>query len=174
MCAYGATKAFVEATAAAFARDVNLGCPTVALRFGWCPRTADDVAAMRSVLARGAPDEFLSPVDAATSIAAAATTKQVVVGPSEGSSERFGVVFVQSLPGCGRGRFDMAPTTRLLEGWRPTRTFPDGIDELVRTRPQHFGMDAKLRPRRTESATRAGNPRRRGTGMFPPDPVAPH
>ena len=54
--AYGASKAFVEAAAAAFARD-EPGCPTVALRFGWCPRTAEDVAAMREALDGEVTDE---------------------------------------------------------------------------------------------------------------------
>ena len=46
VCNYGATKLFAEGACAAFARDT--GARTVVIRFAWCPRTPDDIAAMRA------------------------------------------------------------------------------------------------------------------------------
>ena len=123
-CLYAATKAFAESAAEAFAEDIEHGgCPTIALRFGWCPRTSEDVEAMKMCSdepGQGA-DEFLSPRDAGTCVLAAATYDL----PED---LRFAALFCQSNPPKNRSaRFDTYPT-RVLLGWKPIDTFPAGIE----------------------------------------------
>lgn len=150
VCAYGATKAFVEAAAQAFSSDPVTGCDTVCLRFAWCPRTAEDVQAMRDALEQGYPDEFLSPSDAATAITSAVfssiscSAKGTQPPPPPPS---FKVLFVQSRPGQGRvGRFDISETIAYFQdSWHPQSVFPAGIDHIVATRSHD--LDVSLRKR---------------------------
>lgn len=140
VCAYGATKAFAEAAAMAFSSDRRTGCETVALRFAWCPRTADDVAAMRQALDDFAPDEFLAPSDAAQSIAAAVTC------PWPLEDLWYVSAFVQSLPMLGRQpRFDVSAAQEMFNWNGPRKRFPDDIDAVVADRSH--ASDALLRPR---------------------------
>ena len=159
VCAYGATKAFVEAAAEAFSCDIVSGCPVTCLRFGWCPRTPEDVEAMRrSVEDDGMPDEFLSPRDAATCIRAAAAA--ALHRGADAMAPRFAALFVQSIPralslgsgeGEATGRFDLSRTRLMLPDWEgPVSTFPDGIDAIVAARAESCAgtdIDNLLRPR---------------------------
>lgn len=143
VCAYGATKAFVEAAGHAFAARTEI--PTVALRFGWCPRTADDVAAMRR-LGDDDPDEFLAPRDAASAVVAAALEELGSYLPANMPGIPFRALFVQSRPAPGRSpRFDVLATYGVLKNWRPAATFPDGIDAIAAARADPG--DARLKPR---------------------------
>ena len=119
VCNYGATKLFAEGAAQAFASST--GARTTVIRFAWCPRTPEDIAAMRAATACGhGADEFLSPADAATCVAAALRAE----------AEGFAIVFCQSLPPPGRtARFDLAPAMQRL-GWRARDTFPANIEQL--------------------------------------------
>jgi ribulose-5-phosphate 4-epimerase/fuculose-1-phosphate aldolase len=125
-CLYAATKAFAESAAESFAEDYEHGgCPTIVMRFAWCPRTIEDVEAMKmcSGEAGQGTDEFLSPRDAGTCVLAAAT--QML--PED---LRFAALFCQSIPPKGRtARFDTYPTKVLL-GWKPVDTFPAGIESI--------------------------------------------
>ena len=123
MCAYAATKAFIEAATEAFAADTTAGCLSIVLRCGWCPRTAADVGEMRAasgVVGCGA-DEFLSPRDAASAIRVACTTPLSSTGVN-GETQRYVALFVQSRAPPGRHqRFDTSLTQQLLLGApRPT------------------------------------------------------
>lgn len=44
-CNYGATKLFLKGAAEVFSQD-SAGCPTIVLRFAWCPRTETNFQAM--------------------------------------------------------------------------------------------------------------------------------
>ena len=145
VCAYGATKAFVEASCQSFSRDPTSGCTTICLRFAWCPRTSNDMQAMRDCLDDASlPDEFLSPHDAATCVRAA------LLVPAEHPDlvrDRCSILFCQSLPSSNRiARFDVGPTLSLLD-WSPERSFPDGMDELVAQRDPEMDRNYNLRRR---------------------------
>eukprot|EP00051_Salpingoeca_urceolata_P010353 m.126395 g.126395 ORF g.126395 m.126395 type:complete len:887 (+) comp16680_c0_seq2:4950-7610(+) len=145
-CMYAATKLFAEAAAQAYACGRG-GKPTIAIRFAWCPRTAQEVDIMRSSKLVGeASDEFLSPRDAADCTVAAALCDL----PAD---FKYAPVFCQSKvtrPG-GKARFDLSSTEKLL-GWKPQHTFPDGIDEIIAAGEYNPFYAGLLKPR-TEPAS---------------------
>lgn len=123
VCNYGATKAFAEAAAQAFAAAT--GTATVALRFAWCPRTPSDVRAMQAATGPGmGRNEYVSPADAGRCVAAAlARALEEPDALRAGRSAPYAVLFCQSLPPAGGlPRFDLSRTTELL-GWTPCDTF---------------------------------------------------
>ena len=116
VCNYGASKLFAEGASQAFAHRTSI--PTTVLRFGWCPRTKGDLAAMREKSKENAPgegmNEFLAPSDAASCVLAAIKAKPA-----------FAKLFCQSHPQKGGiARFDISETTKALDGWVPSSTFP--------------------------------------------------
>ena len=58
VCNYGASKLFAEGASQAFAHRTSI--PTTVLRFGWCPRTKGDLAAMREKSKENAPGEGMN------------------------------------------------------------------------------------------------------------------
>ena len=147
-CLYSATKAFAEAAAQAFAEDFDTGggCQTIALRFGWCPRTMDDLVAMKSCTDPGTGvDEFLSAADAGSCVLAALLEDFP-------DNFRFAPLFCQSLPPHGHnGRFDLKQTQTLLGGWAPKDRFPAGHESLCASYEPSAAYD--LKPRRSYSVT---------------------
>lgn len=108
---YAATKVFLESAGYSYARD--LGIPVIALRLGWCPRDAGQVAEIESEPI--AKDTFLSPGDAGRVVRAAL---EAPVAPG------FHVVFATSLP-VERWVFDPEPARRIL-GWTARDRWGDG------------------------------------------------
>lgn len=111
---YAATKVFLESAGYSYARD--FGFEVIAVRLGWCPRDAGQVAQIESEAI--AQDTFLSPGDAGRFFRAAVT---VPVAPG------FHVVFATSRP-VRQWVFDPEPAKRLL-GWEPLDVWPVGALE---------------------------------------------
>lgn len=148
VCNYGASKLFAEGAAQAFAHAT--GTPTICIRFAWCPRTAEDVAAMRALTGSGVgADEYLSPSDAGRCVAAALRVDRAAIAAANpgGARAPYALLFCQSNPTEGGAfRFDLASTTALLGGWTPRDTFPAGIDEICASgdyipNPELFARD---------------------------------
>eukprot|EP00932_Pfiesteria_piscicida_P017796 SRR837773.4673.p1 GENE.SRR837773.4673~~SRR837773.4673.p1 ORF type:complete len:308 (-),score=42.38 SRR837773.4673:131-1054(-) len=136
-CNYGATKLFLEGAAEVFSKDPD-GCPTVVLRYAWCPFAKEDVLAMESCMTPGqGRDEYLSPGDCSRCTFAALT--------ADLRGQRFLKLFCQSKPPPGRpARFDMLPTKKAL-GWEPQDTFPTGIDWILNQADYVKNPDLKKR-----------------------------
>ena len=107
---YAATKVFLESAGYAYARD--FGFEVIAVRLGWCPRDAGQVAQIESEAI--AQDTFLSPGDAGRFFRAAVTAP---VAPG------FHVVFATSRP-VRQWVFDPEPAKQLL-GWEPLDVWPE-------------------------------------------------
>ena len=113
---YAATKVFVEAVGRSFAEAH--GVTVVAVRLGWCPRTAEHT----EELARTdwGPDVYLSPGDAGRFFACAVEAKL---------ETPFAVVYATSNP-RRRSYFDL-DAARKLVGFEPKDTWPAGIEVIV-------------------------------------------
>jgi uronate dehydrogenase len=109
---YAATKVFIEAAGRTFAEAHGL--TVVAVRLGWCPRTAEQT----DELARTdwGPDVYLSPGDAGRFFACAVEARI--------PNGHFAVVYACSRP-ANRQVYDERPATELL-GYEPRDTWPDG------------------------------------------------
>ena len=126
VCNYGATKAFAEAAAHAFA--LGTSTPTIALRLAWSPRTPSDVRAIQAAAGPGTGiNEYLSPEDAGRCVVAALAVARE--DPDALRAERragaapYAVLFCQSKPPAGGvPRFDLSRTTELLS-WAPRDTW---------------------------------------------------
>lgn len=136
-CMYGATKLFLEGATEVFAKDPE-ACPTVVLRFAWCPFARPDVEAMESCSTPGQGcDEYMSPGDCSRCVLAALT--------ADLGQRRYVKVFCQSKPPPGRpARFDMAPTRQIL-GFEPRDTHPTGIDWILNQTDYVKNPDLKKR-----------------------------
>lgn len=110
---YAATKVFLESAGYSYARD--LGIPVLAVRLGWCPRDAGQVAEIEGDAI--AQDTYLSPGDAGRFFQAAA---------SRPLHPGFHVVFATSRP-VRSWVFDPEPVRRLI-GWEPLDAWP--VDAL--------------------------------------------
>jgi nucleoside-diphosphate-sugar epimerase len=108
---YACTKVFLEALGQVYA--VQHGVRVLAVRLGWCPRDAGQVAEIAA--SELAQDVFLSPGDAGRFFAAAV---EADTWPS------FAVVYATSRH-THRLRYDLTETTKLL-GWEPRETWPAG------------------------------------------------
>jgi uronate dehydrogenase len=108
---YAATKLMLESAGYSYARD--LGLEVIAVRLGWCPRDAGQVAQIEGE--RIAQDTYLSPGDAGRFLVSTVT---------EPVCEGFHVVFVTSRP-VRRWVFDPEPA-RTLTGWEPLDSWPAG------------------------------------------------
>jgi nucleoside-diphosphate-sugar epimerase len=109
---YAATKVFVEAAGRSFAEAHGL--TVVAVRLGWCPRTAEHT----EELARTdwGPDVYLSPGDAGRFFACA-----VGADIPDGT---FAVVYACSRP-AKQHVYDQRPAKELV-GYEPRDTWPEG------------------------------------------------
>jgi len=113
---YAAGKIFLEAGGKAYAR--NSAMCVLALRLGWCPRTAEHAAELAAT-AHG-PDVYLSPADAGRFFVRAI---EASLAPG------YSVLFVASRP-VHRAIFDLEPARQLL-GWEPLDQWPAGANEEV-------------------------------------------
>jgi nucleoside-diphosphate-sugar epimerase len=113
---YACTKVFLESLGQVYARQH--GITVLAVRLGWCPRDAGQVAE----IAAGElfQDVFLSPGDAGRFFAAA--VEALTLPP-------FAVVYATSRF-THRLRYDLSETRRLL-GWEPHDRWPTGATEFA-------------------------------------------
>ncbi len=108
---YAATKVFMESAGYSYAADHGL--EVIAVRLGWCPRTAGQVAEIEGeAIAR---DTYLSPGDAGRFF-----RRSIEAAVPAG----FHVVFATSRP-VHRWVFDPEPARRLLD-WEPLDEWPTG------------------------------------------------
>lgn len=112
---YACTKVFLEALGQVYARQH--GIAVLAVRLGWCPRDAGQVAEIAA--SELGQDVFLSPGDAGRFFAAAVEA---------GSLPPFAVVFATSRFTHAL-RYDLSETRRLL-GWEPADRWPAGADPV--------------------------------------------
>ncbi|HVK10107.1 MAG TPA: NAD(P)-dependent oxidoreductase [Gemmataceae bacterium] len=111
---YACTKVFLEALGQVY--STKHGLTVVALRLGWCPRNAGQVAEIRA--SELAQDVYLSPGDAGRFFTAAVRAKGL---------PKFSVMNVTSRF-THRERYDLSETTRLT-GWAPTEQWDTGALE---------------------------------------------
>jgi uronate dehydrogenase len=111
---YACTKVFLEALGQVYARQHGL--EVLAVRLGWCPRDAGQVAEIAG--AELFQDVYLSPGDAGRFCAAAVEAEKL---------PPFAVVYATSRH-THRLRYDLTETTRLL-GWEPREQWPAGSGE---------------------------------------------
>jgi NAD(P)-dependent dehydrogenase (short-subunit alcohol dehydrogenase family) len=110
---YAATKVFQEAAGRAFAE--GHGMSVIAVRLGWCPRTAEQVQELAGT--DWGPDVYLSPADAGRFFACA------VEAPAD---LRFAVVYACSRP-VRTELYDLGPARDLL-GYAPRDRWPEGVE----------------------------------------------
>ena len=112
---YACTKVFLEALGQVYSRQH--GIAVLAVRLGWCPRDAGQVAEIAA--SELGQDVFLSPGDAGRFFAAA------VEAPS---LPPFAIVFATSRF-THTLRYDLSETRRLL-GWEPKERWPAGANPV--------------------------------------------
>ena len=112
---YACTKVFLEQLGRVYAE--HHGMKVLAVRFGWCPRDANQIAELEAD--SEAQDVYLSPVDAGRFAVSAAST------PAE-KWPRFAPLYCTSLP-VKRMLYDLAPAERMI-GFVPKDRWPDGVD----------------------------------------------
>ncbi len=113
---YAVTKVAMEAAGMAYAKQ--FGMTVIAVRFGWCPRTREQVAELETSI--HGTNVYLSPRDAGDFLVKAA---------SETVPKGYHLIFASSNP-VGHPNLDMTPAKRLL-GWWPTDTWPTGaLDDV--------------------------------------------
>jgi nucleoside-diphosphate-sugar epimerase len=110
---YACTKVFLEALGQVYSRQH--GIPVLAVRLGWCPRDAGQVAEIRTQ--EMFQDVYLSPGDAGRFFAAAVEAEKL---------PPFAVVYATSRF-TYQLRYDLTPTRELL-GWEPQEQWPQGIE----------------------------------------------
>lgn len=108
---YAAGKVFLEAAGRAFAE--KFGIEVIAVRLGWCPRTAEHVEELRGE--EWGPDVYLSPGDAGRFFACAVAAP----GPIP-----FAIVYATSKP-VRQVYYDLETSATLL-GYRPEDRWPEG------------------------------------------------
>ena len=114
---YASTKVFLEALGSAYAHAH--GIKVIAVRLGWCPRDAGQVAQIAA--SPEDQDAFLSPGDAGRFFACA-------VAAELGGLPAFAPVFVTSLP-LGKILYDLTPAKELV-GFVPRDSWPTGAEEF--------------------------------------------
>jgi nucleoside-diphosphate-sugar epimerase len=113
---YACTKVFLEALGQVYA--VNHGVEVLAVRFGWCPRDAGQVAEIAAD--PQAQDVFLSPGDAGRFVVATAEAAKLPPFAVVYAASRF----VHTL------QYDPEPARRLL-GWEARDCWPTGSDDFT-------------------------------------------
>jgi nucleoside-diphosphate-sugar epimerase len=111
---YACTKVFLEQLGRVYAE--HHGLSVLAVRFGWCPRDAKQVAEITAD--HEAQDVYLSPGDAGRCAVAVATTQRW---------PKFAPVYCTSLP-TRHLMYDLAPAKNLL-GFVPQDKWPTGAGE---------------------------------------------
>ena len=112
---YASTKVFLEALGSAYAHAH--GMKVIAVRLGWCPRDAGQVAQIAA--SPEDQDVFLSPGDAGRFFACAADADSARLPP-------FAALFVTSLP-LRHPLYDLTPTRELV-GFAPQDSWPTGTE----------------------------------------------
>lgn len=112
---YACTKVFLEMLGRVYAEQH--GIAVLAVRLGWCPRDAKQVAEIAAD--PEAQDVYLSPGDAGRFFAAA-------VESDAAKWRKWSAVYVTSRP-CGPQLYDLSPATELV-GWTPSEQWPTGAD----------------------------------------------
>ena len=112
---YACTKVFMEASGQVYAREH--GFNVLAVRFGWCPRDARQVAEIAA--SETAQDVYLSPGDAGRFFAAVVEADAL---------PRFAVLSATSLF-THQLRYDLSDAERLL-GWTPAERWPAGATQF--------------------------------------------
>ena len=110
---YACTKVFLEALGQVYAKEHGL--EVLAVRIGWCPRDAGQVAEIRG--SELFQDVFISPGDAGRFFAASVETDAL---------PPFAVLYATSRHTHAL-RYDLSESKRLL-GWEPTETWPTGAE----------------------------------------------
>ncbi len=110
---YACTKVFLESLGQVYAR--RHGLTIVAVRLGWCPRDAGQIAEIRA--SERGQDVYLSPGDAGRFFAATVEAKEL---PS------YSVVFATSRH-VHQHRYDLSICKELF-GWEPQDRWPEGIE----------------------------------------------
>ncbi len=110
---YAATKVFVEAAGRAFADTYPV--TVLAVRLGWCPRSAEHARELETF--DWGPDVYLSPGDAGRFFVRAVQAPRDV---------RFAVLYAVSRP-VRRTVVDLGPSKELL-GYEPQDQWPGGLD----------------------------------------------
>jgi nucleoside-diphosphate-sugar epimerase len=110
---YAALKVFLEAAGRAYAESHHIS--VLAVRLGWCPRTAEHAAELDQT--EWGPDVYLSPRDAGRFFACALEPL---------TDTRFAVVYACSRH-ARQEMYDMRPAKELL-GYEPQDTWPEGLD----------------------------------------------
>jgi nucleoside-diphosphate-sugar epimerase len=110
---YACTKVFLEALGQVYAKEH--GIEVLAVRLGWCPRDAGQVAEIRN--SELAQDVYLSPGDAGRFFAAAVEAETL---------PPFAVVYATSRH-THAPRYDLTATRRLL-GWEPSEQWSEGME----------------------------------------------
>ncbi|QEL16011.1 NAD-dependent epimerase/dehydratase family protein [Limnoglobus roseus] len=111
---YACTKVFLEAVGQVYAREH--GIEILAVRLGWCPRDAGQVAQIAASVED--QDVYLSPGDAGRFFAATVEAEKV---------PGFHVVYATSKP-VNKVLYDLRETTHLI-GFEPHDTWPTGASE---------------------------------------------
>lgn len=114
---YAVSKVCLEEMARMYALTHKLS--TLAVRIGWFPRNAGEVANMQSH--PGAHDIYLSPADCGRFFCAAVE----VDAPAAGN---WAIVFLTSRPLHGAG-LDLDPA-RQITGYVPLQVWPEGVEEV--------------------------------------------
>jgi len=112
---YASTKVFLEAVGRVYAE--NHGMAVIAVRLGWCPRDAEQVAQLTAQVEN--QDVYLSPGDAGRFFASAVVA---------GKRPPFAVVYVTSRP-VRHLLYDLEPA-RTLVGFEPVDVWPTGAEEF--------------------------------------------
>jgi uronate dehydrogenase len=110
---YACTKVFLEALGQVYAKQH--GIAVLAVRLGWCPRDAGQVAEIRQ--SELAQDVYLSPGDAGRFFAAAVEAETL---------PPFAVVYATSRF-THTLRYNLTATRELI-GWEPREKWPEGIE----------------------------------------------
>jgi len=110
---YACTKVFLEALGQVYAKQH--GIAVLAVRLGWCPRDAGQVAEIRG--SELFQDVFLSPGDAGRFFAATVETEKL---------PHFGMLYATSRF-THQKRYDLTASKDVL-GWEPRETWPVGAE----------------------------------------------
>lgn len=113
---YAATKCFLEAAGRSLAEAH--GREVIAVRLGWCPRTAEQ--AREIAASTWAQDVYLSPGDAGRFFALAVSTAKEI---------RYAVLYASSQP-VKQWTYDLGPTRELL-GYEPRDRWPIGAEAML-------------------------------------------
>lgn len=114
---YACTKVFLESLGQVYA--MNHGMKVLAVRLGWCPRDAGQVAQIRS--SAEDQDVYLSPGDAGRFFLAAVETPTTKL-------PAFAVAYCTSLP-TRHLQYDLDPACKLI-GFEPQDRWPTGAEEF--------------------------------------------